>query len=96
MMLLLGFATVTYNNSVVTAMQLTTSPDYMGRVMGIYLMNKAVTALGALLLGFVASLLGVNWAFVLSGALYLFLGAGVQYTNRELGAEAISPAVNKK
>ncbi len=96
MMLLLGFATVTYNNSVVTAMQLTTAPDYMGRVMGIYLMNKAVTALGALLLGFAASLLGVNWAFVLSGVLYLFLGAGVQYANRELGAEAISPAVNKK
>lgn len=95
-MLLLGFATVTYNNSVVTAMQLTTSPDYMGRVMGIYLMNKAVTALGALLLGFASSLLGVNWAFVLSGALYLTFGAGVQYAKRELGAEAISPAVNKK
>ncbi len=90
---ILGIATIVYNNSVVTAMQLTAAPDYLGRVMGVYLMSKAVTNLGAMLLGTAAVLTGPAGIFILSGVLYLILGAGVQFVCRGLGAEALEPAV---
>lgn len=93
LMFTLGAATIIYNNSVVTAMQLTTAREYLGRVMGIYLMHKAVTAAGAMLLGAVAGFVGADRAFIISGILYLFLGAGVQYANRDLQAQALSAAV---
>lgn len=96
LMFTLGAATITYNNSVVTAMQLTTAPEYLGRVMGIYLMHKAVTAAGAMLLGAIAGLLGPDRAFIISGILYLGLGAGVQYAHRDLQAQALSAAVPGK
>ncbi|WP_206812846.1 MFS transporter [Paradesulfitobacterium ferrireducens] len=96
LMFTLGLATITYNNSVVTAMQLSTAPEYLGRVMGIYLMHKAVTAAGAMLLGTVATFAGADRALVISGIFYLGLGAGVQYANRDLQAQALSAAVPGK
>ena len=94
-MFILGLSTMIYNNSVVTALQLTTSQEYIGRVMGVYLMNKGVTATGAMLLGIVAGYIGVGRVFILSGALYLVFGAGVQFFNSHLMEQAISPAVPK-
>lgn len=94
-MFCLGLATMVYNNSVLTAIQLTASQEYLGRTMGIYIMNKAVTAIGALTLGMLASFMGVGPIFIVSGALYLALGAGVQYFNNKLINDSISPAVSK-
>ncbi len=92
----LGMATMIYSNSVMTAMQLSTEPEYVGRVMSIFLLNRAVSSMGALTLGVLGSLLGVGWAYTTVGVIYLIFGSGVQFANRQLGAEALSPAVRKK
>lgn len=76
--LLLGLFTIIYNTGIVTEIQLNTPREFLGRIMGMYQLNKSVTSLGALAQGFLSKWLGVSVVFALFGALYLLTGAGVQ------------------
>lgn len=78
MMLFLGMATMLYNTGIITEIQLSTPREFLGRVMGLYLLNKGVTSLGALLQGLLAKWLGIGGAFAFCGAVYLLMGAGIQ------------------
>ena len=60
-----------------------TDEEHRGRVMGVYMMNFGLMPIGAIPLGFIASLLDVRIAFGLAGvALLLFAVAYTVFTDR--------------
>ncbi|MEE2570522.1 MFS transporter [Pseudarthrobacter sp. J64] len=72
----LGFALMTFLNSCNTRVQLSVDPQFRGRVMALYLtVLHGGTALGAPLLGWVATEVGVRWT-IAGGGVVVLLAAG--------------------
>jgi MFS family permease len=76
-----GLCNVTYGTQAQTLLQLETPQELRGRVLGIYMMDRGLTPIGALLFGSVASALGAPMAVTVLGsicaalALWAFISA---------------------
>jgi MFS family permease len=64
-----GLCNVTYGTQAQTLLQLETPPELRGRVLGIYLMDRGLTPIGALVFGGMASALGAPVAVGLMGSI---------------------------
>ena len=64
-----GLCNVTYGTQAQTLLQLETPPELRGRVLGIYMMDRGLTPVGALVFGGMASALGAPEAVALMGSL---------------------------
>ncbi len=60
---LVGFCFVAFRASANTAIQTDTPRDLLGRVLSLFFMDRGLWSLGALLMGGIASVVGVAWAF---------------------------------
>ncbi len=60
---LIGFCFVAFRASANTAIQTDAPHDLLGRVLSLFFMDRGLWSLGALLMGGVASMIGVAWAF---------------------------------
>lgn len=78
MLVVMGWAMVTFTASCNTAVQISV-PDYLrGRVMSVYnLVFSGLTTFGSLFAGWSTSQYGVSWAFAIAGALGLLSVGGV-------------------
>jgi MFS transporter, DHA1 family, staphyloferrin A biosynthesis exporter len=76
-----GLCNVTYGTQAQTLLQLETPQELRGRVLGIYMMDRGLTPIGALLFGSAASALGAPVAVTVLGsicaalALWAFISA---------------------
>ncbi len=61
---LVGFCFVAFRASANTAIQTDTPYDLLGRVLSLFFMDRGLWSLGALLIGGIAHMIGVSWAFV--------------------------------
>tara|TARA_Y100000996_G_C22078380_1_gene460521 strand:- start:260 stop:520 length:261 start_codon:yes stop_codon:yes gene_type:complete len=53
-----------------------TDDEYRGRVMGLYTVNFGLIPLGAIPLGFIANILGIQQAYFLAGILLVIFALG--------------------
>lgn len=79
MLMLLGFSSIVYTNHILTKIQLTTPQVFLGRVMGVFILNKAFMALGVLLQGLACKIAGIGTVFAVSSLIYLAAGTGFQF-----------------
>ena len=69
LLLLVGFCFIAFRASVNTALQANTPPHLLGRVLSFFFMDRGLWSIGGLLLGGVASLIGIQGTFEVSAAI---------------------------
>lgn len=74
---LAGLSNTTYGSQNQTMLQTLAPAEIRGRVLGAYMLSRALQPLGSLLAGVLASSLGGPWAVTIMGASCLFLALGV-------------------
>ena len=52
-----------------TAIQMTTPPDLLGRVLSLFFMDRGLWSLGSVLIGTAASAIGIDWTFAACGSI---------------------------
>ncbi|MDA0269620.1 MAG: MFS transporter [Chloroflexi bacterium] len=70
-----GGAQMTYTTMNQTVLQLTTPPEYRGRVLGIYMLNQGIFPLGSVLVGLLTDLTDVHVAFAVMGCTVALIAA---------------------
>jgi len=76
---LAGFFNSSYTSQNQTIIQLLTPQPFLGRVVGIYMLNFGFLPLGSLLAGALADLLGGPWAVTLMGTSCFVLAVGIGF-----------------
>jgi MFS family permease len=74
---LAGFSNTTYQSQNQTMIQTLATPEVRGRVLGTYMLSRALQPLGSLLAGVLASLLGAPWAVTIMGSSCFLLALGI-------------------
>ncbi|MDO9445618.1 MAG: MFS transporter [Dehalococcoidia bacterium] len=75
LLVIVGGAQMTYTTTNQTVLQLTTPPEYRGRVMGIYMLNQGLFPLGSVLVGLLTDLTEVHVAFAVMGCAVALIAA---------------------
>lgn len=76
LLVVVGGAQMTYTTTNQTVLQLTTPPEYRGRVMGIYMLNQGLFPLGSILVGLLTDLTDIHVAFAVMGCAVALIAAG--------------------
>lgn len=69
LLLSVGFCFIAFRASVNTALQANTPPHLLGRVLSFFFMDRGLWSIGGLMLGGVASLIGIQGTFEISAAI---------------------------
>jgi MFS family permease len=77
--LLAGFFNSSYTSQDQTIIQLLTPAPFLGRVLGIYMLNHGLMPIGSLLAGILATFLGGPWAVTVMGTSCFLLAVGIGF-----------------
>jgi MFS family permease len=84
---MIGFSQIAGRALSNTAIQTTTPPNLLGRVLSLFFMDRGLWSLGSVIIGAAAAVIGISWTFALCGAVCAAAAAALLTINRRYHAE---------
>jgi MFS family permease len=84
---MIGFSQIAGRALSNTAIQTTTPPNLLGRVLSLFFMDRGLWSLGSVIIGATAAVIGISWTFALCGAVCAAAAAALLTINRRYHAE---------
>jgi MFS family permease len=84
---MIGFSQIAGRALSNTAIQTTTPPNLLGRVLSLFFMDRGLWSLGSVIIGAAAAVIGISWTFALCGAICAAAAAALLTINRRYHAE---------
>jgi MFS family permease len=91
---MIGFSQISGRALSNTAIQTSTPPNLVGRVLSLFFMDRGLWSLGSVIIGAAAAVIGINWTFALSGAVSAAAAAALLIINRRYHAEVARHAAD--
>jgi len=85
---MLGFCQIAERALSNTAIQMTTPPGLLGRVLSLFFMDRGLWSLGSVLMGTAASAVGISWTFAACSAVCILSASTLLATNARRRAQA--------
>jgi len=84
---MIGFSQIAGRALSNTAIQTTTPPNLLGRVLSLFFMDRGLWSLGSVIIGAAAAVIGISWTFAVCGAICAAAAAALLTINRRYHAE---------
>jgi MFS family permease len=84
---MIGFSQIAGRALSNAAIQTTTPPNLLGRVLSLFFMDRGLWSLGSVIIGATAAVIGISWTFALCGAVCAAAAAALLTINRRYHAE---------
>jgi MFS family permease len=79
---LVGFCQIAERTLTNAAIQMATPPNLLGRVLSLFFMDRGLWSVGSVMIGALASVIGISWTFALCGAVCAAAGAALLLLSR--------------
>jgi MFS family permease len=84
---MIGFSQIAGRALSNAAIQTTTPPNLLGRVLSLFFIDRGLWSLGSVIIGATAAVIGISWTFALCGAVCAAAAAALLTINRRYHAE---------
>jgi hypothetical protein len=88
---MVGFSQIAERALSNTAIQITTPPHLLGRVLSLFFMDRGLWSLGSVMIGTAAAGIGIDWSFGVCGAVCAIAASGLLFVTRTGRAARAAP-----